>query len=902
MIAMSCILYNFAIEPLAQRIRNSKLKGIKIPGKIHRLIVNLFADDTLVYLHQQDKLEDLREIIDVFCKASTARFNQQKTEYLPVGEKKYRDKVTKERKVGGKIIETTASLIKDGQAMRTLGAWVGNNVDPAAQWDNVLESQRKVLKAWRSAHLSYRGKELVLKALAQSKAMFLATVNGMPKDVEEKMTRMFKDFVWDGKPRGLMQWKAAVAPRNKGGLNMPDVKSRLEAIQTMWIKKWLAPEGKRPTWAFIMDEILKKNIAKNPVIHPEATMNWALQSWHESESKDAKISSGIRNLLKTARKFNLEFIAQRISTETKKKLPFWHNIEVNNNYLWNKKAAKCLRDKCNVRTVGDLVQLMEEDILPCGDAACKRMVPKLIDALPDIINPVKTTPKKIRQQNLDLTPKRLEENKESQQVVVFNPDVRAKGNPMDHIRIFATPMGAKTRRMPKIPRQPAYRPTNARYNYENRERPTTLWLFAIAHRSGYENGDARAGEFFGKRDPRNRMFRIPQGEQSKGRAEVFALARALAKYPEGDLKVITKSERLFLMFKNEAYRSKEDLKWSGAKCEKEWRTLLQILRNRQGVTQIELVTPENAQDTQIIKEEGNKLREMKPEELDTAQELSPPTVDYEVRGARLAKMTQKLAYELALKKNMVDPRTPTIEERLTFVKQEVERVTTYRPTSEMIWMSIEKINPPRVSDFVWKILTDRLKCGSWFARIPGWEDKQYCACSNDQLETIEHIMYECERNHTNEVWTRIGCLWEQATETPFVKPNTGIFVGIETIKLKGRNTKMYRNLVTIGSWAIWKKRNERIFQKRATTLKETLSLIGDLITDQIEQDLDWSKDQKVKAKEIKMLNKVLDTWDGGGVFIKETPQQGPKIRENIRTKIASIPRTQKTQGSLTSYP
>jgi exonuclease III len=192
---MSCILYNFAIEPLAQRIRNSKLQGIKIPGKEQRLIVNLFADDTLVYLHHQDKLEDLGKIIDVFCKASTARFNQQKTEYLPVGEKIYRDKVIRERKVGGKRIEDTAGLIRDGQAMRTLGAWVGNEVDPAAQWDNVLESQRKVLKAWRSARLSFRGKELVLKALVQSKAMFLATVNGMPKDVEEKMVKMFKDFV-----------------------------------------------------------------------------------------------------------------------------------------------------------------------------------------------------------------------------------------------------------------------------------------------------------------------------------------------------------------------------------------------------------------------------------------------------------------------------------------------------------------------------------------------------------------------------------------------------------------------------------------------------------------------------------------------------------------------------------
>jgi zinc-binding in reverse transcriptase len=684
-----------------------------------------------------------------------------------------------------------------------------------------------------------------------------------------------------------MQWKAAIAPRDKGGLNMPDIRSRLEAIQTMWLKKWLAPEEKRPLWASIMDEILKKNVAKNPVVHPKATMSWALQSWHESESKDAKISSGIRCLLKTARKFNLEFVARRMSIETKKKLPFWHNIEVNNNYLWNKKAAKCLRDKSNVKTVGDLVQLMEEDTLPCGEEACRKMVSKLLHVLPEIINPMKNTPEKINQQNLDLTPRRVKKNLESQKTVVFNPDIRAKGNPMNHITMFATPVGAKTRRIPRVTKQPAYRPTDARYTYKDGHRPTTMWLTAIAHKSGYENGDARIGEFFGKNDSRNRMLRIPLGEQSKGRAEVVALAGVLDEYPTGDLKVITKSERLFSMFKNETYRLKEDLKWSGAKYEKEWRTLLQILRNRQGVTQVELATFENVQDSQIIKQEENKLREMRSDELEIAQELDPPPTNYEVRGARLTRMTQKLAYELALIRNMIDPVNLIIEQRLTFVKQEVERVTTYRPTSKMIWTSIEKISPPRVSDFVWKIATDRLKCGPWFARIPGWEDKQYCACDPDQSETIEHVMYECERNHAKKVWARIGSLWEQATKTPFIAPNTGILVGIETIKIKGRNTKMYRKLVTIGSWAIWKKRNERIFQKRKTTLKEVLALVGDLIADQIELDLDWSKDQRVKAKQIKISHNVLDTWGGGEVFVKESEDKDTRLCENIRVKIAN---------------
>ena len=70
---MSCLLYNFAIEPLADAIRSSNLKGIGINEDVDRLIVSLFADDTLVYLGEEDDLKKLQQIINTFCKASTAR-------------------------------------------------------------------------------------------------------------------------------------------------------------------------------------------------------------------------------------------------------------------------------------------------------------------------------------------------------------------------------------------------------------------------------------------------------------------------------------------------------------------------------------------------------------------------------------------------------------------------------------------------------------------------------------------------------------------------------------------------------------------------------------------------------------------------------------------------------------
>ncbi|KEP46473.1 reverse transcriptase, partial [Rhizoctonia solani 123E] len=83
---MSCILYDLAIEPLANSIRKcEKITGYKVKGMKEPLKVTLFADDTVVFLKKNNKVKNLEIIINKFCKASTAKFNLGKTNYLPIG-------------------------------------------------------------------------------------------------------------------------------------------------------------------------------------------------------------------------------------------------------------------------------------------------------------------------------------------------------------------------------------------------------------------------------------------------------------------------------------------------------------------------------------------------------------------------------------------------------------------------------------------------------------------------------------------------------------------------------------------------------------------------------------------------------------------------------------------------
>ena len=67
----------------------------------------------------------------------------------------------------------------------------------------------------------------------------------MPKNIVQRITRQMKSFIWEDK-RLLMNWTDVTQPKENGGLDLPDIEARLEMIQVMWLKKYLAPLTERP--------------------------------------------------------------------------------------------------------------------------------------------------------------------------------------------------------------------------------------------------------------------------------------------------------------------------------------------------------------------------------------------------------------------------------------------------------------------------------------------------------------------------------------------------------------------------------------------------------------------------------------------------------------------------------
>lgn len=171
---LSCMLFNLAIESLAQMIRDSNLKGINIGEDIERLIVTLFADDMTVYLGKDDSFQDLKSTLKGWCKASGAKFNIPKTVIVPVGSIEHRRaiQITRKSNTDDNTIPDNIKIVDEGEATRLLGAFIGNNIEHTSVWTPTVEAIEKDLKRWGKSNPTLEGRRLIIGMVVGGRSQY----------------------------------------------------------------------------------------------------------------------------------------------------------------------------------------------------------------------------------------------------------------------------------------------------------------------------------------------------------------------------------------------------------------------------------------------------------------------------------------------------------------------------------------------------------------------------------------------------------------------------------------------------------------------------------------------------------------------------------------------------------
>ena len=86
-----------------------------------------------------------------WCLAAKARFNIQKTEIIPIGERSYRDRMVLTYRESGtwKNYPSNVRMASQGEPVRVLGAFIGNGIDQCTVWTPTIDKISKVLDRWQ---------------------------------------------------------------------------------------------------------------------------------------------------------------------------------------------------------------------------------------------------------------------------------------------------------------------------------------------------------------------------------------------------------------------------------------------------------------------------------------------------------------------------------------------------------------------------------------------------------------------------------------------------------------------------------------------------------------------------------------------------------------------------------
>lgn len=891
---LSCLLFDFAIEPMAERLRRSDLEGFKIPGTPERLLTKLFADDTTVYLAKSDKISTVFSKLEEWCRASGAKFNTEKTEIIPIGSTEFRNEVIKNRKLteDGETIPADLHIAKDGEATRILGAWIGNKFKQEDHWDRVIKKVQTGIKKWGKCNPTMKGKKHIVQMIVGGMTQYQTKAQGMPTEIEKKLNGMIKDFVWDNK-KPKVHWEIILADTKRGGLNILDIKTRNKAIALTDLRSFLDFSRDRPMWAFVADALISgSTVRRYRMISDDARSNIFLQGWKANTSGNSPLPNDVLRMLRTAEEMGVRLDSLKPGKEMKMNLPAWYHLGANDTVrkIHNGQLGKCLRENHCVQTVADLVKIRSRIHDPKGKKhsnrkncacphcredrrsknckhpnKCTSQAGRIINALDQIWHPYYNP----NRDDLTLTKRRKEKNLKAHAErtdVTFDPTVTERGDVQEGFRAFTKQPTTRTR--------PALR---QKRGFQVPEEATTVHTEGHCINDHTDDAQTGAGLWYGVNDPRNKTIRLPEEFKTSQTAEIIAILVAAKNAPPfAPLHIRSSSGRTI----NELTKNLQeniDKGYIGVKNASLLRATVAALQKRSAITTLRW---SKKRDGEEGKTEASRLAD------EGARKQTPDEIDLEIdgefnlQGAKINKLTQALAYKgIREQKETLERLTTT--RNISRIKSDTKSATGSTPSTEKIWESIRKKSIPRkIADFLWNAIHGTQKCGKYWENIPGYEERATCSTCGE-IESMEHILTKCKAGPPKTIWNLTEKLWAKKKQTWW--PQTiGTILGTPTIIAKDEKglqaphlTRLLHILILESAYLIWKLRCERVItDNNANSRRHSTDEITNRWLSTINNRLTLDRIMTHESFGVnKIENKlVLRTWEG---LIREEEKQPP---------------------------
>ena len=235
----SPLLFIMVAEMLSILIKNGHIEGLNVMDK--QIVISQLADDTTLFLKNEDQIPLALQSIHQFSKASGLQLNLNKCEILTLHDchlqSLYNMKIKQEVKYLGIVIS------KDNTTTEKMNIW--NNVDKC----------KSILNRWLQRDISIFGRVLLSKMDSLSRLIYPAFSLPISTRMIKTINTVNFKFIWRNRCQYIRK-NDMVKNYDDGGLNVIDFDIMNGVLKLKWLKSFLT--NRHSFWFIVPNMIFKK--------------------------------------------------------------------------------------------------------------------------------------------------------------------------------------------------------------------------------------------------------------------------------------------------------------------------------------------------------------------------------------------------------------------------------------------------------------------------------------------------------------------------------------------------------------------------------------------------------------------------------------------------------------------
>ena len=349
---LSCLLYNFSIEPLAMHLQ-ATLQGFSLLG-LPPVKLMFYADNLNLFLRACKPLAPIKQCLDDMCFAIGSLFNHEKTDIKPLGCLAFKEACFASQTMDGEALPR-GYVLAPNSPLRVLGVWVGSPDLAKDRWSQL------------SSHISSIGTSLpnqvlVAKSLMLSRCYWLLDGNSISGSWLRRISNKIMRFVRGSFSRAPYSYLEA--PLVDGGLNCPSLTTRKAVYNLKFLGDLLSSPYDAP-WKVWTTKDLTRSTQHSPNKGTPSATAWDWTAYGVSQlgyelypflqkghTQDAGLSPCLRSTIRSACLVGIDTHCTFPSPAAKSSYPILNHpgipLQCSRNY------CKLLSSKA-ISSVGDLV-------------------------------------------------------------------------------------------------------------------------------------------------------------------------------------------------------------------------------------------------------------------------------------------------------------------------------------------------------------------------------------------------------------------------------------------------------------------------------------------------------------------------------------------------------------------